>query len=317
MIRTASVESGRVRFSGCHPRRLPLLALLAAALLAPGGAAAADTDAFRGLGTWIDIYDPRAWTDPEGTVAAIAARGVRTLYLETSNYRVRAGLVRKPGLGRLVEAAHEQGLQVVGWYLPSFQKPARDLRRSLAAIGFETPGGEAFDAFALDIESDLVRSAAKRNARLLSVSRKLRKAVGPAYPLGAIIPSPRGMELSPRYWPGFPYAELHRVYDGFLPMVYYTYRVEGGKAVRRYVAESIAVIRRETGDPDVRIHVIGGLGTGTSKAEARGFVRAVGDCSPLGYSLYDFHVTKSSSWKALAAASSSGGEMRGACRNAR
>ena len=285
--------------------RRALGAVVAAVLLALAGVAraspAADVDAYRGLGTWVDIYDVRLWADPEGTVAAIASRGVRTLYLETANYRQTVDLVRPVRLARFLDAAHAAGLRVVAWYLPSFRNVARDLRRSLAAIAFRTPAGQAFDSFALDIEASVVKSPALRTRRTLELSRELRAAVGRSYPLGAIIPSPRGMELSPAYWPGFPYAELAGVYDVILPMSYFTYRVEGGLAVRRYIERSIEIIREETGDPQVPIHVIGGLGDGTNRAEARGFMRAVAGCAPLGYSIYDLSTTAQATWATLTA----------------
>jgi hypothetical protein len=258
-------------------------------------------DPYRGLGTWIDIYDPGAFADPEAMVAAAAARGVRTLYLETGNYRQRTALVRPDRLARFIEAAHAAGMQVVAWYLPAFRRVARDLERSLAAIEFRTPLGQGFDSFALDIEASVVRSPALRTSRMLELSRRLRAAVGEGYPLGAIIPSPRGMELSPSYWPGFPYPELAALYDVFLPMSYYTYRVEGPAAVRSYIERSIEIIRLATGDPAVPIHVIGGVGDRTSRREARAFMRAVAGCKPLGYSIYDFSVTREHTWAALAA----------------
>ena len=45
--------------------------------------------------------------------------------------------------------------------------------------------------------------------------------------------------------------------------------------------------------------------TGTGQAgtmgaeETAGFMRAVADCAPLGYSLYEFPITSRSAWKAL------------------
>ena len=115
-------------------------------------------DPYRGLGTWVDIYDTGVWADPEGAVAAIAARGARTVYLETSNYS-QAVPIRRPALvARFLEAAHAQGLAVVAWYLPGFLDVARDVRRSLAAISFTTMSGQTFDGFGLDIESPAVRS---------------------------------------------------------------------------------------------------------------------------------------------------------------
>src|SRR5436190_3384172 len=42
---------------------------------------------YRGVGSWVDIYDPAAQRQPEAAVADMAARGVRTLYLETANFK--------------------------------------------------------------------------------------------------------------------------------------------------------------------------------------------------------------------------------------
>ena len=44
-----------------------------------------DLTAYQGMGVWVDIYDP-SWAHPREAVRRMAARGVRTLYLETSNY---------------------------------------------------------------------------------------------------------------------------------------------------------------------------------------------------------------------------------------
>jgi hypothetical protein len=236
---------------------------------------------------------------PDATAAAIRMRGVRTLYLQTSNSNRSADLVRPAGLGRLVDAAHARGLRVVAWYLPTLLHPGRDLRRALAAIRFRTQTGGTFDSFALDIESSDVRSPALRNARLLDLSRRLRAAVGSSYALGAIIPSPRGMQLLPHYWPGFPYSDLYRIYDVFLPMAYFSYRAHGTAPVARYIERSVEIIRARTGDPDVAIHVIGGISQRTGPAEARGFMQAVHDCRTLGFSLYDFAGTSTAAWRTL------------------
>ena len=128
-----------------------LAALVSAAALAAGAGQPAPA-AYAGLGTWIDVYDGRAWVTPDSTAAAIRARGVRTLYLQTSNSNRSADLVRPAGLGRLVDAAHARGLRVVAWYLPTLVRPGRDLRRALAAIRFRTQTEGSFDSFALDIE---------------------------------------------------------------------------------------------------------------------------------------------------------------------
>lgn len=280
-------------------RRLAVLGFALLAAVLPGAAQAVDLDPYRGLGTWIDIYDEGVWRDPEAAVEAIAARGVRTAYLETANHRQKAAILRPALVARFVEAAHARGLAVVAWYLPGFLKPTVDVRRSLAAIEFRTPAGQRFDGFALDIEATDVRDPALRTKRLLRVARDLRAGAGPGYALGAIILSPRGLELSPEIWPGFPYTGLAARFDVFLPMVYFTYRTRTERETRDYVGEAIAVLRHEVGDPDVPIHVIGGVADRVRRGQVRGFVDATCAAGVLGGSLYDFETTAGRRWTQL------------------
>ena len=280
------------------------LAALVATLLAPQPARALSQApdrlaAYQGFATWVDIYDTAVWRDPEAAVAAIAARGIGTVYLETSNYRQPAAILRRALVARFLEAAHGADLEVIAWYLPGFARPAVDVRRSLAALEFETATGQGFDGFALDIESSEVRSASRRTARLLRVVAEIRGAAGPDAVLGAIIPSPRGMELSPAYWPGFPYAELADAFQVFLPMVYFTYRTRARADTRDYVAASVKILRRETGDADVAIHVIGGVADRTRRGQLRGFADAVCADRLLGASLYDWETTAGRHWSQL------------------
>jgi len=291
-------------------RRLGACLLLAATVLSLGSIApapvAADSSSghrsvYAGLGTWLDIYATAFWAHPQREVAAMTRDGVRTLYLQTGNYEQRADLVRPRALGRFVDAAHAAGLRVVAWYLPSFTNLRQDTRRALAATRFRSPKGERFDAFALDIEAGLVHPVPLRSKRLLQLSARLRAAVGHRYVLGAIIPSPVGIRRHPHYWPHFPYRPLARFYDVFLPMAYATDAgVRGIAATRAYNTADIAIIRTRTGKPHVPIHLIGGLANAMGGREVAGFMRAVADCAPLGYSLYAFSVTRQATWRALA-----------------
>ena len=71
-------------------------AVLAAglALAAVGGIHAVAKDsattpsvlAYRGLGTWVDIYDAALWNDPPAAVQTMQADGIRTIYLQSSNF---------------------------------------------------------------------------------------------------------------------------------------------------------------------------------------------------------------------------------------
>jgi hypothetical protein len=277
---------------------IPLL-VAAALTLAPAPGTAAKKPSlmpYRGLGAWVDIYDDAGWDDPESTVAAMAAEGVRTLYLETCNFGCGKALFRPKRMDRFIDAAHAAGIRVVAWYLPGFEKPAQDYARSQKAIEFETDLGERFDSFALDIEAKHV-PAAKRNRRLLNLSAKLRDLVGPSYPLGAITP--------PYFYiwgAEFPYGELAGHYDVFLPMAYSSVRVNGPRATHTDIVRNIKAIRTGTGIRNVPIHVIGGIADDLGKKETRAVVRAAREHGVLGASLYDYFTSSSEDWTQLAKA---------------
>jgi hypothetical protein len=292
------VRGGSLRLCAC-------VLLTAAVLAAPASGGAADSShnrsAYAGLGTWLDIYATASWAHPRREVATMVRDGVRTLYLQTGNYEQRVDLVRPRALGRFIDAAHAAGMRVVAWYLPSLASPAQDTRRALAAIRFRSAKGQRFDSFALDVEASLVHPVTLRSKRLVQLSARLRAAVGHRYALGAIIPSPVGIRRHPRYWPHFPYRPLARFYNVFLPMAYATDAgVRGISATRAYNAADVAIIRTHTGKPHVPIHLIGGLANAMGVREVAGFMQAVADCAPLGYSLYAFSATRQTSWKALA-----------------
>ncbi len=258
----------------------------------------ASLEVYRGLGTWIDIYDV-AWRHPGTAIRRMQARGVETLYLETSNFSRGRMMVFPDGVRRFLDAAHRNTISVVAWYLPGLRDLALDVHRSLGAIRYRTPLGNGFDSFALDIESDAVGRPVRRTRRLLSLSERLRAAVGPGYALGAIIPSPRRLQDDVLYWPHFPYQRLTDVYDVFLPMTYFTFRVTGRFGARWYTAGNIDIIRQQTGNRSVPIHVIGGIGGDATEAETAGFVDAVRGRRAIGGSYYTFPITRPADWSKL------------------
>jgi hypothetical protein len=272
----------------------------ASSLAGPGAPAAARSvslDAYRGLGSWVDIYDTDALDDPTAAVAVMAAHGVRTLFLQTGNYR-HSGLVYPGKTAEFIRAAHARGMKVVAWYLPLFKSVNTDFTRVERSLQFRTSDGQTFDSFALDIEADIV-PIKTRIQHLLELSARIRDAVGPSYPLGAIIPSPRGLIRVPTYWPGFPYKQLPAYYDVIAPMSYYTFHTNGPWAAHKYIADNIRLVRERTGDPTIPIHVIGGLTEDTSTKECRAFMRAVRENGILGGSLYEYAGMTAGQWAAL------------------
>jgi len=267
---------------------------------------------YGGLGSWLDIFAADAWSSPATVVARARAAGVRTLYLQTSNYSQRAGIVRPAALGRFVDAAHAAGLRVVAWYLPGFANPRLDARRTLAAVRFRSATGQAFDGFALDIEASLVRNVAVRNARLLSLAALLHRAAPGSYPLGAIIPSPVGIRRHRHYWPGFPYAALARSFDAILPMAYFSHHAHSARAAYAYARDAMMLLRAHTLGQRSFVHMIGGSGKNIPPATLAGFVRAASECGAQGISLYAFPQTSAADWAVLRTASL-GGPTRASC----
>jgi hypothetical protein len=255
------------------------------------------TSPFAGLGTWVDIYSP-AWNDPETAVATMAEHGVKTLYLETGNYKHTAPVFRPDIAGRFIDAAHAAGIKVVAWYLPGLLVLDRDAARAHGAIRFRSATGQRFNGFALDIEATLVKSLPLRDRRLLALSARIRYSVSKRYWLGAITPSPVGM--SPYYWPDIPYSDLTRYYKAFLPMAYSSLRgIHGIGDTRAYLAATVSQIRTASGDPSFPIHLIGGLTGSLGGKEMAGFMRAVATTRLAGYSLYAFDRTTAAAWQAL------------------
>jgi hypothetical protein len=256
----------------------------------------APVDAYTGLGSWVDLYNEGVWKHPDWVVAEMAARGVQTIYLETSSYKFKRAIVHPEAVGEYIDLAHQNGMTVVAWYLPSFKPIARDLRRARAAIEFVSPAGGSFDSFALDIESTVVQDVAERNERARRLSRAIREGVGETYPLGAIVPDPVGS----LYWTEFPYRALGTVFDTFMPMSYFTYRVDGAQAVRRYIRANVRAVRERTGRADAPVHPIGGIADVARLSEVRAYVRAVFAESGMGGSLYDFPLMRNAQWERLA-----------------
>jgi hypothetical protein len=297
-------------------RRLTIASLLVATLTAavwagvssqgaaaPGRTAAA-ADVFQGLGTWIDVYDTALYATPNPVASRLAARGVRTAWIETANDRSKTDVVDPAGLGRLVDALHTRGIRAVGWYLPGHDNHARDLRRARALLSFRTPQGGSFDGIAFDVESLRNTNVKQRTARALDLLTRLRAEAGPM-PVAAITYPPRAFERHASWWPGFPWSRIASQVDAFVPMLYTGGGFEGYDATYGYVARSLRLLRAAVG-PDVVVHAAGGVANRMTADELRAFDDAVlDDGSATGWSLYDLQTTTPAAWAAMARLSSS------------
>lgn len=251
--------------------------------------------AFRGLSTWIDTYDTDMSVEEQVSIARDA--GVNTVFVQSAREST-PGLIHDPQrLASTIEGAHDAGMQVMVWTIPDFEDLAANRERALAAMQFTTPRGDTADAFGLDIEVTDIEWAPIRTRRLLQLSRELRTIVGPDYPMAAIVLAPLQLELNPRWWRDFPYAELAALYDVTIPMSYSSYR--GADAVTTYEwnRENVLLTRQLAGDEDLPVHLAGGIADALPNITA--FVRAAVAGEVIGAGLYDLHTTQSQAWATL------------------
>ena len=223
---------------------------------------------------------------------------MRTVYVETANDRSAVDVVNPNQLGLLVDALHGRGLRVVAWYLPGFVRPAADLRRTRAMLSFRTPTGGSFDGVSLDIESLSQKSSSLRTKRLLALSRTLRNEAEET-PIAAITYPSRAYQRHPKWWPRFPFKELTKLVDAWIPMTYTGSAFLGYDATYGYVARSLRLLRNAVG-PDVPIHAAGGVADRMNGEELKAFADAVHDeGTVIGWSLYDFQTTGPRAWAAV------------------
>lgn len=264
-------------------------------------------DAFRRLGAWVDLYDDML--NPESAAADMAARGVRTLYVQTARWNRPApgsGAVFEPAaqVERWLHAGHHHGMKVVGWYLPAYDDIKRDVARTVAIATFRSSAGQRFDALGIDIEyKGQVSTLSAWNAGVLDHARRVRAAVGSRYPIAAIVPSPIAMELRPTQWAGFPWEGLAAVSNLFMPMSYWSFRSDCPQRPEQcaygYTTGNVERIRALTKRPTIPVHVIGGVGDSITPQEVADFVRGALAVRAYGASLYDYQTTRSEYWAHL------------------
>jgi len=267
-----------------------------------------DLAPYRGLGTWVDVYEyvpalQKAHRKPPVTpsdVDKMKDHGVKTLYLQSAqdDTRTPGATVSPKLLGQFLQRAHDAGLRVVAWYLPHFDDLDADLRHIRGLLDFRS-GGERFDGVALDIEfRGDVSDPEARSAALVDLSRRVRQ-IARDRPIGAIVLEPVLLEVvNANFWPDFPWRRIAGLYDVWLPMSYWTNRTAGSvyRDSFRYTDENIRRLRANLGQSDAPVHAIGGLGNAAKIQDYAGFVRAARAQRAIGWSIYNYSVTPRKAW---------------------
>jgi len=192
-------------------------------------------------------------------------------------------------LGAYLRRAHDLGLRVVGWYLPRLVDVDLDITRSMQITDFRD-GDEQFDGLAIDIEyTQGEGDPVKRNENLVRYSKQLRARVGDL-PVAAVVLTAVHLEVvNPRFWPDFPYRDLRDLYDVWMPMAYWTDRVDPYDDGYTYAKESVDRLRNDLDQADAPVAPVGGLAEQMTDRQITDFGRALKDMGALGGSFYDWN----------------------------
>ena len=262
---------------------------------------------FRRLSTWVDVFD-YATLDPETAVADMASHDVRTLFLSTARFNGTTDFFNAAEAGAWLDAAHDAGIKVVGWYLPAYGDMTRDIRRTVAIAEFTSPGGQRFDAVGVDIERFDEVSRAQFNLRLVDHLTAVRQRTDTM--IAAIVPSPYATDPG-NNWEGFPWQAVGARSDVVVPMALWSFRDScAGPEVCAYTPDQVydwvyhqtVRARTMTGRP---VTVEGGVDdpgterTPVTSARVSRFVDAVIDGGAIGGSHYDYATTSSALWPIL------------------
>ena len=278
----------------------------------PTRATAASMDPYRGLGTWADSFD---WTVQKGgktprvsaaTVDVMAATGVQTIFIQASRYD-SADISEPERLLPIISRAHELGLFVVVWYLPTFTDVNADLRRTVAIANLDV------DGISIDIEARNVANVPERNRRLISYSQSLRTLLPGRFISNNIVQpnildavanlwpteygkGPAGIAS---YWTPFPYVEIAPFYDFWMIQNYWTQRSAGGgwRDSYKISIDNATRLRSVLGRPDLPLQLIGGVGDKPMTTnDLAGMLQANRDVGGTGLSFYDWLVTPKTWW---------------------
>jgi hypothetical protein len=267
-----------------------------------------DLTIFKGLGTWVDLYDygTSSGLHASAAVPAMHAQGIRTIYIETARWNSSSAFDFPTDIGEWVEAAHANGMKIIGWYLPTYGTYYNaDVSRTIAIATYRSPAGQGFDGLGVDIESKT--SAQPRNAWFSDIASHLarvRTGVTAAYPIGAIVIPPLAMDIYPASWTGFPWAAVGTSSNVVLPMGYWSYRTDcstnANHCPYQYSLGNINAARTRTGG--LPVHLIGGIADSVTTQGVKDFIRASHDAKAYGAGLYDYRTTPSGYWSILAGA---------------
>jgi hypothetical protein len=166
-----------------------------------------------GKGMWIYLPEKTEGGNVGAIIAKAKATGLTHLWVRMGS--AWDGFNVAPFMDKILPAAHEAGIKIIGWDFPKLDPMGPDIERAKAMINYRTPTGHKIDAFSPDIESPAEGTRlTPENARRYGAA--LREVAGPDYTLIVTVPRP-----APKERPTHPYNEIVAGYDAIAPMIYW------------------------------------------------------------------------------------------------
>ena len=243
-----------------------------------------------GKGMWMWLPEKVEGGNPEATVLRAREMGLSHIYVRTGSSKM--GFYAQQYLNDFLPRAHAAGIRVYGWDFPYLFDPAADVARSMQAITYTTPDGHRIDGFAPDIETrgEGVNIGAPQAA---AYTNGLRAAVGPGYPLIAVVPRPNPALVT------YPMAEVVAPFDAIAPMVYWMGRDPGTD-----IASAITHLS-QYGKPIIPIgQAYDGQGEGgppgvPSRGQIQRFMQVAEEQGAIGVSFWSWQHANAEAWYAI------------------
>jgi hypothetical protein len=187
----------------------------------PPGPRVGDVDVLSGKGMWTWKVKATEGGDVGAIIDKAVRTGLRQLWVRVGDSR--DGFYAAEFLAKLVPAAHQARLVVIGWGFPYLYDPADDARWTRQALEWRGAEGARLDGFSADIESAAEGTAVSAPRATLYLG-----LVGPARsgrPLIATVFTPTDRRLAT-----YPYAAMAPYVDALAPMIYWSCTEPGAAA---------------------------------------------------------------------------------------
>lgn len=243
-----------------------------------------------GKGMWMWLPEKVEGGNPETTVLRAREMGLSHIYVRTGSSKM--GFYAQQYLNDFLPRAHAAGIRVYGWDFPYLFDPAADVARSVEAITYTTPDGHRIDGFAPDIETrgEGVNIGAPQAA---AYTNGLRAAVGPGYPLIAVVPRPNPALVT------YPFAEVVAPFDAIAPMVYWMNRDPGADIagamtnLSQYGKPIIPIGQAYDGQAE------GGPPGVPSRGQIQRFMQVAEEYGAIGVSFWSWQHANAEAWYAI------------------